>query len=88
MAEGIRRRHSKGCAARQNGRCNCNAGWEASIYLAREKKKVRKTFPREAEARSWRADALAAANAQCLRIPSRITVSQTDRFGRRLSTLD
>jgi integrase len=57
MAEGIRKRHSKGCAGRQGGRCNCNAGWEASIYLAREKKKVRKTFAREAEARSWRAEA-------------------------------
>jgi integrase len=76
MAEGIRKRHSKGCAGRQGGRCNCNAGWEASIYIAREKKKVRKTFAREAEARSWRADALAAANAQCLRTPSQITLEQ------------
>jgi Phage integrase, N-terminal SAM-like domain len=76
MAEGIRRRHSKGCTARQGRRCNCSAGWEASIYLAREKKKVRKTFPREAEAKSWRADALVAANAQSLRGPSQITVEQ------------
>ncbi len=76
MAEGIRKRHSKGCSVRQGGRCTCNAGWEASIYLAREKKKVRKTFPREGEARSWRADALVAATAQCLRTPSQITVEQ------------
>lgn len=57
MAEGIRKRHSKGCSARKSGRCNCKAGWEASVYLAREGRRVTKSFPREAEARSWRADA-------------------------------
>ena len=36
MAEGIRKRHAKGCGAREGGRRNCNAGWEAAIYLARE----------------------------------------------------
>jgi integrase len=60
MAEGIRKRHSRNCRSRDGGRCNCNAGWEASIYLAREGKKVRRTFDREAEARSWRNDSRAA----------------------------
>ena len=76
MAEGIRKRHSKGCSARAGGRCNCNAGWEASIYLAREGRKLRRTFARESEAKSWRADARAAANARSLRTPSQITVEQ------------
>lgn len=76
MAEGIRRRHSKSCSAREGGRCNCNAGWEASVYLAREGRKLRRTFAREAEAKTWRADALAAANARSLRTPSQITVEQ------------
>ena len=76
MAEGIRKRHSKGCAARGGGRCNCNAGWEASIYLTREGRKLRRTFARESEAKSWRADARAAANARSLRMPSQVTVEQ------------
>ena len=76
MAEGIRKRHSKGCAALGSGRCNCNAGWEASIYLAREGRKVRRTFARESEAKSWRVDARAAANARSLRTLSQITVEQ------------
>lgn len=76
MAEGIRKRHSKGCGTRRGGRCNCNAGWEASIYLAREGRKLRRTFARESEAKSWRADALAAASVGGLRTPSRITVEQ------------
>jgi len=60
MAEGIRKRHSRNCRSRSGGRCNCNAGWEASVYLAQEGKKVRRTFDREAEARSWRNDTRAA----------------------------
>jgi integrase len=61
MAEGIRKRHSKGCSARQGGRCNCKAGWEASVFIAREGRRVTKSFRREAEAKSWRADAKKAA---------------------------
>jgi integrase len=56
MAEGIRKRHSRNCRSHNGGRCNCNAGWEASVYLAAEGKKIRRTFDREAEARSWRND--------------------------------
>ena len=67
MATGITRRHSRSCRAREEGRCNCSAGWEAWVYVARDGRKVRKTFRREAEARSWRADALAAANRGALR---------------------
>ena len=77
MAEGIRKRYSEGCAARGGGRCNCNAGWEASIYLAREGKRITKTFPRESEARSWRVDAT--------REIERGTLRATPRDGRSLA---
>lgn len=76
MAEGIRKRHSKGCSVRRGGRCNCKAGWEASIYLARDERKLRRTFAREVEARSWRTDALAAASAGSLQMRSELTVEQ------------
>lgn len=62
MAEGLRKRHSKGCRSREGGRCNCNAGWEASVYLAREGKRIARTFRSSAEAKSWRADALRGAD--------------------------
>ena len=73
MATGIRRRHSKRCRSRDGGRCNCDPGWEASVYLAREGTKVRRTFRHEAEAKSWRADALAAVNRGALRATRRDT---------------
>ncbi len=56
MSTGIRRLHSKGCAARDGGRCNCGAGYEASVFSKRDGKKIRKTFSSKAEAKTWRAD--------------------------------
>ena len=57
MAEGIEKRHGKDCASRSGGRCRCNGGFRASVYSPRDGTKIRKTFPTEAEARSWQADA-------------------------------
>jgi hypothetical protein len=61
MAEGIVRRHAKSCPSRAGKRCRCNSGWEAWVYLRREKRKVRRTFPTKGEAKTWRSEALTAA---------------------------
>lgn len=74
MATGIMKRHSKGCPGRAGGRCNCDAGWEASVFSKRDGKKIRRTFAREAEAKSWRADALHALARGGLRAPKPTTV--------------
>lgn len=77
MAEGIVRRHSEKCPAKSGGRCRCNAGYEAFVYSSRDGKKVRKTFAREAEAKSWRAEAKRALDHGTLRAPTRRTLSET-----------
>ncbi len=46
MADGVRKWHSKGCGAREGGRCSCNAGYEAWVFSRRDGKKIRKTFSR------------------------------------------
>jgi len=79
MATGISKRHGRGCGSRQGGRCNCNAGWEAWVYSKRENKKIRKVFAREAEARTWRADAQGQLDRGGLRAPRRTTVEQAWR---------
>jgi len=79
MATGITRRHGKGCSARSGGRCNCNAGWEAWVYSKREGRKIRKSFDREAEARTWRADAQALLDRGGLRTPPRTTLAEAWR---------
>jgi integrase len=76
MAEGIRKRHSRGCSARDGGRCNCNAGYEAWVFSKRDGKKIRRSFPREAEAKTWRADALGALVRRGLRARKPITLEQ------------
>ena len=77
MATGITKRHGKGCSARKGGRCSCNAGWEAAVYSPRDGRKIRKTFAREAEAKTWRADALAALSRGTLRAPTKTTLRET-----------
>ncbi len=76
MAEGIRKRHSKNCRVRDGGRCNCNAGYEAWVFSKRDGKKIRKTFLREAEAKSWRAEARQALDLGRLRAPKPTTVGE------------
>lgn len=76
MAEGIRKRHSKGCRARDGGRCNCNAGYEASVFSPRDGKKLYKTFAREPEAKSWRAEVKRALDRGTLRAPNGKTVGE------------
>ena len=73
---GITRRHSKGCAGKGGGRCNCGAGWEASVFSPRDGKKLRKTFAREAEAKSWRAAAKRAVDHGTLRAPTPTTLRE------------
>lgn len=57
MSTGIRKRHSQECPGRDGGRSACNAGWEASVFSKRDGKKIRKTFPTKAAAKTWRDDA-------------------------------
>lgn len=76
MAEGIRKRHSKGCGARAGKRCSCNAGYEAWVFSKRDGKKIRRTFAREAEAKTWRADALGALARGGLRVAKPTTLEQ------------
>ena len=74
MAEGVVRIHSRNCPAKDGKRCNCNAGWRASVWSSRDGKKIRRTFARESEAKSWRADAKRGLDLGTLRAPTPTTV--------------
>ena len=71
MATGVTKRHSRDCATRNEGRCDCEAGYQAWVYLAREEKKTYKTFARFDDAKVWRTETLAAANRGTLQLPNR-----------------
>jgi len=75
--EGIRARHSRSCRnlpKNGGGRCNCDPSYEAFVYIRREGRKLRRTFPTQAAAKAWRADALSASSRGQLRSPTTITV--------------
>jgi hypothetical protein len=65
MAAGIRQRHGLKC---KGGRCSCP--WEAAVYVARDGKKRRETFPTKAAAAAWRRDSLSAVYQGRMRAPT------------------
>jgi integrase len=51
-----------------------HGSWEAAVYDRRSKKKIRKTFPTFAAAKSWRADATVGLHKGTMRAPSSTTL--------------
>jgi len=73
---GIQVRHRTTCATRSAGKCNCKPGYEASVWSAREGKRLKKTFPTLAAARAWRAEAQTGIRRGTLRAPVATTVRE------------
>jgi integrase len=76
MATGIEVRHQRDCRSREGGRCNCSPSYRASVWSAREGKRIRKTCRTMAEAKAWRHDASVAVSNGTLRAPTETTVAQ------------
>ena len=71
---GIEVRHKKACTSRDGRRCNCEPTYQASVWSARESKRIRKTFSTFAEARAWRSETQAGVRRGTLRAPANTTV--------------
>ncbi|MCB0865498.1 MAG: site-specific integrase [Solirubrobacterales bacterium] len=67
---GIEVRHARSCRSGGGGRCNCSPSYRAQVYLKREGKTVRKTFPTREQAIDWRRHALVAASRGALKAPT------------------
>ena len=68
---GITRRHGRAC--KREGRCNCP--WQASVWSAKEGKKIREEFPTQAAAVGWRADAQTQLRKGTMRAPTQTTIA-------------
>jgi hypothetical protein len=78
---GIEVRHKKACASRDGRRCNCQPSYQASVWSARESKRIRKTFTTLAEARAWRSETQTGVRRGTLRAPANMTVHEAaDEF--------
>src|SRR5207247_8790623 len=73
---GIEVRHRTTCATRSGGKCNCKPAYQASVWSAREGKRLRKTFPTLSAARAWRAEAQTAIRHGKLRAPVDTTLRE------------
>jgi integrase len=76
QSQGVRARHARTCRGSNGQRCSCSPRYEAFVYIAREQRKLRKSFETQAAAKAWRADMLSAANRRQLRTPTTITLRQ------------
>jgi integrase len=57
VSPGIRVRHGKLCPSRFGDACRCRPTYQASVWSAREGKRIFKTFATLAEAKAWRTEA-------------------------------
>ena len=76
-AEGVETRHSKRCAARMRGRCNCQPTYQANVWDNRSRTRVRKSFATLSAARQWRRDALTALERGAMVAVSPVTLTET-----------
>jgi integrase len=67
---GIEIRHSKTCPAREGANCRCKPTYQASVWSARDNRRIRRTFPTPSAAKTWRADAMTALHKGTMRAPS------------------
>ncbi len=76
---GIRTRHGRACASRSGRVCNCNPSYEAWVYSARDRRKLRHTLPDVAAAKGWRHDAASAVRKGTMTVPTRLTLGRGGR---------
>lgn len=70
---GIVVKHRAGCASRRGSRCNCRRVYQASVWSARDARRIRKHFDSLTDARAWRADSYGKLRRRELRAPSSMT---------------
>jgi len=74
VSPGIRVRHGKLCPSRSGGACRCRPTYQASVWSAREGKRLFKTFATLAEAKAWRTEAQVALRRGTIRAGSSRTL--------------
>jgi integrase len=76
LPEGISLRHARSCPSRSGGRCRCAPTYQAQAWSPRDRKRLTRTFPTLAGARSWRYDALVGLRHGTLRAAGSVTLRQ------------
>ena len=73
---GIVVKHRVGCASERGARCNCRRVYQAAVWSARERRRIRKHFDSLDAAKVWRADSYGKLRRREMRAPSAITFGE------------
>jgi integrase len=73
---GIVVKHRAGCASEQAARCNCRKIYQASVWSARDRRRIRRHFDTLNDAKVWRAESYGKLRRRELRAPSAMTFEQ------------
>jgi integrase len=78
MATGITITHHRSCPSRTGCNCGkpCVPTYQAWVWLKRDGRKKKQTFPTLAAAKAWRADAVSQANRGTLRVATTVTLRE------------
>jgi len=79
LPEGINVRHARACPGREGGRCRCDPSYQAQVWSARDRKRLSRSFPTLAAARTWRQDAHVALRQGKLRPSGAVTLRDAAR---------
>jgi integrase len=66
----------KSCGAQSGRRCSCRPTYQASVWSARDGRRIKKSFRTLAEAKAWRAEAQSEIRRGTLRAPSHVTLRE------------
>jgi len=64
------------CPSRDGATCNCKKAYQAAVWSPRDDRRIYRTFPTLASAKSWRAEAQVGVRKGTLRAPTRITLRE------------
>jgi integrase len=73
---GIVVKHRAGCASQHGSRCNCRKVYQAAVWSARDRKRIRRHFSSLDAAKMWRADSYGKLRRRELRAPSPMTFAE------------
>jgi integrase len=73
---GIVVKHRAGCASERGARCNCSRVYQAAVWSARDRKRIRRHFDSLDAAKIWRADSYGKLRRRELRAPSAMTFGE------------
>jgi integrase len=73
---GIVVKHRAGCAIERGARCNCRRVYQAAVWSARDRKRIRRHFDSLDAAKMWRADSYGKLRRREFRAPSAMTFAE------------